>query len=914
MLLGRRKECGVIDRLLANARGGQSGALVILGEPGVGKTALLDYAVGTASDLLAARTAGTESEAELPFAALHRLCAPLPDKFDRLPGPQREALEITFGMAPGDAPDRLLVGLAILAKFADVAEARPLLCVVDDAHWLDQASARTLAFVARRLLAESVVIVFATRAPSVELQDLPELELKGLEAGDARRLLASVLPGPVDEDVMDRFIAETSGNPLALLELPMGLTPGEPAGGLAAPHAVDLPGRIGDSFRRRRETLSENTQLLLLIAAAEPAGDPVVVWRAAEGLGVEREALEPAERAGLLEIESLVRFRHPLVRSETYSAASPEQRRRVHRALAEATDPEADPDRRAWQLAEAAPGTDEDVASELERVAGRAQERGGLAAAAAFLARAAALTPDPRRRARRTLAAARTHYEAGSLDDARALLAMADPNELDERSRPKVHLLGAQIAYAARRGSDAHPLLLAAARELEAVDPDLARATYLEAMNAAIFAGRLGGDRDLAELSAAALSGPPLPDPPGPSDLLLEGIATWFADSYAAGVPLVKKALSAFRADEGLRPYPAGWLFLAGWAAAVLWDEETWLLMTETQLARARQTGELTAVPSALGSRSTVLAICGELASSTAMEDELLVITRASGIAAPPSAAPWLSALAGRESELDELIALIVPAAEQRGEGYVFNAIELVQATLYNGLGRYEEALAAARSASRLADEVVSPTLSVVELIEAAVRCGELETAAAALSQLCAHTQPSGTDWALGAEARSRALLSQGETAEALYESAIERLGRTRLGIDLARVHLLYGEWLRREHRRLEAREHLRVALDAFTAMGTGAFAQRTERELQATGERVRKRSVERRSELTPQETQIAQMARDGLSNSEIGERLFISRHTVAYHLRKVFTKLDISSRSQLARAIPEEPRLAGRL
>jgi DNA-binding CsgD family transcriptional regulator len=911
MLLGRRKECEVIDRLLENARGGNSGTLVIRGEPGVGKTALLDYAAGAASDLRAVRTAGTESEMELPFAALHRLYAPLPDTSDRLPGPQREALEITFGLAPGDAPDRLLVGLAILAEFADVAEARPLLCIVDDAHWLDQASAQTLAFVARRLLAESVVIVFAARTRLPELQDLPELEIKGLEADDARDLLASVLPGPVDEDVVDRFIAETQGNPLALLELPMGLTPGDMAGGFAAPLAGDLPGRIEQSFRHRRETLPENTQMLLLIAAAEPAGDPAVVWRAAERLGVGREALEPAKRAGLLEIEYLVRFRHPLVRTEVYRTATPEQRREVHTALAEASDAEADPDRRAWQLSEAASGADESVASELERASGRAQERGGLAAAAAFIARAAALTPDPHERARRTLVAAQAHYEAGSLDDALALLAMADPNELDDRLRPRVHLLRAQITYAARRGSDAHPLLLAAARELEAVDPDLARATYLEAMNAAIFAGRLGGDRDLAELSAAALSGPPLPDPPGPNDLLLEGIATWFTVSFAAGAPLVKNALSAFRADRGLRPYPAGLLFLAGWAAAVLWDEETWLLMTETQLARARRTGELTAVPSALGSRSTVLAICGELASATAMEDELLVVAQASGIAAPSSAVLWLTALAGRESELDEMIALVVPAAEQRGEGYVFNAIELVQATFYNGLGRYEEALTAARSASQVPDEIVSPTLSVVELIEAAVRCGELETAATALSQLCAHTQVSGTDWALGAEARSRALLSGGETAEALYESAIDRFGRTRLRIDLARAHLLYGEWLRRERRRVDARKQLRTAVESFTAMGTEAFVQRAERELLATGERARKRSVETRSQLTPQETQIAEMARDGLSNAEIGERLFISQHTVAYHLRKVFTKLSISSRGQLEQVLPAAPSVA---
>jgi DNA-binding CsgD family transcriptional regulator len=911
MLLGRRSECEVIDRLLGNARSGQSGVLVIRGEPGVGKTALLDYAVGAGPDLRIVRAAGTESEMKLPFAALHRLFAPLPDHRDRLPGPQREALDITFGMSPGHAPDRFLVGLAVLGAFADVAEQRALVCIVDDAHWLDQASAQTLAFVARRLLAESVVMVFAARTPLPELQDLPELELKGLEAHDARELLAPVLAGPLDEDVVDRFIAETRGNPLALLELPSGMTPGQVAGGFGRPLSVDLPGRIEESFRRRRETLPEDTQLLLLVAAAEPAGDPAVVWRAAERLGVQASALEPAKRAALIEIDGLVHFRHPLVRSEVYRDAAPEQRRRVHEALAEATDPKSDPDRRAWQLAEAASGADESVASELERAAGRAQERGGLAAAAAFIGRAAALTPGQHERTRRTLLAAQAHYAAGSVNEALTLLATADPGEFDDRWRAKVHLLRAQIMYASRRGSDAQPLLLEAARELEQVDPDLARATYLEAMSAAIFAGRLIGDGDLAELSAAALSGAPLPDSPGPNDLLLEGLATWFTDSYAAAAPLVKDALSAFRADQGPRPYPAGWLFLAGWAAAVMWDEESWLLLTEKQLTRARETGELTAVPYALGSRSIILALSGELSAAASMVDEMRAVTRASGIAEPPNAALWLPALGGRESELDELIAIVAPEARQQGEGFVLGAIELVQATRYNGLGHYEEALAVANSRSEAPEQSGPWIVSAVELVEAAVRCGVREPAETALAQICERTQACGTDWALGTEARSRALLSEGETAEQLYQLAIERLGRTRMRLDLARAHLLYGEWLRRERRRLDARKLLRAALDAFTNMGTEAFARRAERELLASGERARTRSVETRSQLTPQETQIAQMARDGVSNAQIGERLFISRHTVAYHLRKVFTKLGISSRSQLAQVIPAEPRLA---
>ena len=911
MLVGRRNECEVIGRLLANVRAGRSGVLVLQGEPGVGKTALLDYADSAAAGLRIVRAAGAESEMELPFAALQRLCAPLPHHLDRLPAPQRDAIEVTFGVRSGDAPDRFLLGLAVLGLLADAAEQLPVVCIVDDAQWLDRASAQTLAFVARRLLAESVAMLFATRTGLPELQDLPALQVEGLERSAARELLSSLLPWPLDEDVVERFIAETRGNPLALVELPRNLSPGQLAGGFARPPAVDLPRRIEEGFRRRREALPQDTRLLLLLAAAEPAGNPGVVWRAAEALGITRAALEPATHAGLLEIDAGVRFRHPLARIEAFRAATPEQRRRAHAALAAATDPEADPDRRAWQLAEAADGPDDGVASELERAAGRAQERGGLAAAAAFIARAAALTAGPSERARRTLTAARAHYEAGSLDQANALLVGVDAGALDPRRRAELHLLRAQLAYAQRRGSDAHPLLLQAARELERIDPVLASATYLEALSAAIFAGRLGRAGELTEVSEAALSGAPLPGSPGPNDLLLKGLATWFTDSYAAGAHLLKKALSGFLADREPRPHPASWLFLAGWAAAVLWDEESWLLLTERQLASARSTGELTAVPSALGSRSIILALTGELSSAAAMIEELRDVTRASGMAAPPNGALFVPALRGREAELHELAAIVCGEAMQRGEGFVLSAVELMQATLYNGLGRYEEALSAARAAYESGEQGGPPIVGVSELVEAAVRSGERELAAGAIARLRERTQASGTDWALGVEARTSALLNEPDGAEALYESAIETLGRTRLRIDLARSHLLYGEWLRRARRRLDARRHLRAALDSFTAMGTEAFAQRAERELLATGERVRKRVVETRSDLTSQETQIASLARDGLSNADIGERLFISRHTVAYHLRKVFTKLDISSRSQLTEALPAEHALA---
>jgi DNA-binding CsgD family transcriptional regulator len=907
MLRGRRDERAVLDGLVDGARSGTSGVLVLRGEAGVGKTALLEYAIESASAFRVVRTAGVESEMELAFAALHQLCAPLLDWLDRLHGPQRGALRTTFGLSGGAVPDRFLVGLATLSLLSEVGEKRPLLCVIDDAQWLDRASAQTLGFVARRLQAESVVMVFAMREASGELAGVPELVVEGLRHADARKLLASAIPGRLDERVADQFVTETRGNPLALLELPRGLSSAQLAGGFGLPGALSLEGRIEESFQLRLAALPEDTRRLLLLAAAEPAGDPTLVWRAAERLSITGAALEAAELAGLMEIDGSARFRHPLVRSAVYRAATTQQRLRVHRALAEATDPRVDPDRRAWHLAEATAGPDEDVAAELERAAGRAQARGGLAAAAAFLERAAALTPEPARRAQRALAAAQTKYEAGALDDALRLLATAESGAVGDLERARVDLLRAEIAFASQRGSDAPPLLLKAARELEAVDPDLARATYLEALSAARFAGPLGRGPGVVEVSEAALAGPQPPQQPHPPDLLLQGLAVLFTEGYAAGPPILKAALSAFRRETVLPPREARWLPLACQAAADVWDDVTWRLLATRELERARDTGALTAMPLVLSTLSYIHAISGELAAAEALLDEIQAATEATGIPSHRYVALWIAALRGREAELARLIETTVSEAVARGEGFALAITEQVRAVLNNGLGRYDLALAAVRQAAdvELSSEMGSPR-AVAELIEAAVRCGENPLAERALARLTVTTRASGTDWALGVEARSRALLRDGDAADSDYREAIQRLGRTRLRLQLARAHLVYGEWLRRERRRLDARTQLRTALELFTSMGTEAFAARAERELLATGERVRKRSVDTRDDLTPQETQIARLARDGLSNREIGARLIISPHTVAYHLRKVFSKLDITSRNQLGRVLPQ--------
>ena len=851
-----------------------------------------------------------ESESELAFAALHQLCAPVLDRLDRLPGPQRTALATTFGLHEGAAPDRFFVGLAVLSLLSEVAEERPILCVVDDAQWLDRASAQALAFVARRLVAESVVMLFGAREPSELFAGLQELVVQGLRPADARALVASVIPGRLDERVADQLLAETRGNPLALLELPRGLSPAQLAGGFGLARALSLEARLEERFLERLNGLPEDSQRLLRVAAAEPTGDVALVWRAAERLGISGQAFEPAESAELIEIDSRVRFRHPLVRSAVYSAATAQERRQVHQALADTTEAEVDPDRRAWHLAEAAEGADEHIAAELVQAAGRAQARGGLAAAAAFLERAAALTPEPTRRAQRALAAAQTKYEAGSFDDALALLTTAELGAIDHPGRCRAHLLRAQIAFAARRGADAPPLLLQAARELEGVDPGLARATYLEAMSAAMFAGRLARGGGTVEVSKAALAGPPPPHPPGPSDLLLQGLAVRFTAGYAAGAPILKEALRAFGGETVLPPEEARWLWFASQIALDLWDEQAWTVLSTRHLELVRATGALTALPFVLTTRISVLTSFGELDAAAALEEELRAATEATGITPGPYGALSLAALRGHETELTELIGTTIKAAEARGEGLALTVAERLSASLYNGLGRYDAALAAAGQAERYHEE--GPALwTLTDLIEAAVRSGHPALARRALERVAETTRASGTNWGLGIEARCRALLSEGGEAESLYREALERFGRTRMRVHLARTHLLYGEWLRGERRRLDAREQLRTAFEMFKAMGIEAFAGRAERELLATGERVRQRTVETREALTPQESQIARLARDGLSNAEIGARLFISPHTVAYHLRKVFTKLGITSRTEFSQVLSPEPSTA---
>jgi DNA-binding CsgD family transcriptional regulator len=898
-LRGRRAERVVLDGLLDGARERRSGVLVVRGEAGIGKTALLEYAIASASDMRVLRAVGVESEMELAYASLHQLLVPMLDGLERLLRPQRDALAVAFGLRDGPAPDRFQVGLAALSLLSEAADERPVLCVIDDAQWLDRASAQALAFVARRLLAEGVVMLFAAREPGEEFAGLPQLRVSGLGKADARELLRAAARGPLDDRVAGQLVEETRGNPLALSELPRGLSSARLAAGFGLLGAASLSGRIEESYRDQLEALPVDTRRMLVVAAAEPTGDPTVLWRAGERLGITASALEPAESAGLLDVGARVRFRHPLVRSAVYGTASLRERRSMHQALAEATDARTDPDRRAWHLAESTPGPDEDVAAELERAAARAQARGGLAAAAAFLERAVALSYEPSRRAQRALTAARAKFQAGALDDALELLETAESGAPgDGLLHADAQRLGGQIAFAARRGSDAAPLLLAAARELETVDPGLARTTYLEALAAAMFAGRLARGAGVVEISEAALGGPPPPATPQPSDLLLQGLAVRFTETYAAGAPVLKKALDAFQRETDPSPNDAQWLGFASLIALFTWDDHAWKVLSTRQLAFVRETGALSALPLILTNRSSFYSFSGEPGTAALLEEEQRAAAEATGIAANPIGPLSRAALSGREAEFSELIRTTVGEVEARGEGLALTVTEFLSAYLYNGLGRYEAALAAALPAEPFYTE--GPAIwALTELIEAAVRCGQPERARCAFDRVQETTRAAGTDWALGVEARLRALLSEGDDVEELYTEAISRLSGT---LHLPRTRLLYGEWLRRAGRPLEAREQLRRAHEFFRGSGAEAFAARAERELLATGEHVRKRSVEARAELSAQEAQIARLARDGLSNREIAARLFISPHTVHHHLRKVFAKLNITSRNQLRR------------
>ena len=904
-LRGRDRECAILDGLLSQVREGRSGVLLLRGEPGIGKTALLHYLVEAGSGLTLLRSSGVESDMDLPFAGLRELCSPILQGLDSVPESQQRALTVALGLSTGDSPDKFLVALAALGLLGAAGEHGPLLCVVEDAHWLDQASAQVLGFIGRRLLGEPVGLVLAARAPVSapdHLMGLPELRVQGVDARTAGALLDSVGGVRIDETIRARIVDETRGNPLALLELGARMLTAGFAGGFATADGASLTHRIDGEYLTRLEALPDDTQQLVLLAAADPVCDTTLIQRAATRLRLGADAANAAVEANLLSVGASVRFRHPLLRSAVYRGASIEARRAAHEVLAVVSDPDRDPDRRAWHRAYAADGPDEQVAGELIGSADRAQKRGGLAAAAAFWDRAVALTPDDADRSSRALLAARAKFAAGDLEATERLLAQAEACPLSELEQATVELLCAQVAFTRSRGGDAPTLLLRAATRLRALDLDLARPAYLQALIATNYAGRLGDPDVRLAIARAAQALPMDPAPTPATQLLVRGVATWMGDGYPPAAPILKDAVRQ-HLNEAPDPNLVGFAFTA--AAVHLCDDDAWYEMVSGQVELARERGMLGWLTLVLGSLAEFYVHAGDLAQAEALQMEAdridPTITGATALCVTLLVAAWRGDASGAQGPLRA----VTEAAAMRGEGFLLTYADYAKAVLYNGLADYTLAADAAQSASADGHFVPAiPVWALYELVEAATRSDQLQRASIAAQQLSVIAAASRTDFACGIAAHAGALVAEGDGADELYREAIERLSRTRMATHLARARLSYGEWLRRNHRRIDARTQLRPAHAALAAMGADGFAERARRELQATGEKMRRRTGPTSADLTPQEEQIAQLARERRTNPEIGAQLFLSPRTVEWHLRNIFAKLEIKSRRELDAAL----------
>jgi DNA-binding CsgD family transcriptional regulator len=907
-LLGRAVETGALEGVLAAVRDGLSGVLVLRGEAGVGKTALLDWAAGQAGEMQVARVAGAEAEMDMGFAGLHQLLVPFLGGFEGLPAPQRQALGSAFGLVDGPPPDRFLVGMAALTVLTDAAAVRPVLCLIDDAQWLNQVSIEVLGFVARRLYADRVGMVFTARegeGRAVVLAGLPELTVGGLVEEAAQELLATSAGGQVDRQVSGRIVADTAGNPLALVELAAELTAAELSGAEPLDWPLRFEGRLDELYRSRVRALPGGTQTLLLLAAADPTGEPALIWNAAGNLGIDPETGQAAGVERLVSWEPRVRFRHPLIRSAVYYAAPAAARRGAHQALAAVTDPGVDPDRRAWHLAEAASGPDEQVAAELERSADRARGRGGWGSGAAFLERAAALTPDEDHQARRMLAAAENRLAAGEAPAARALLSLAAPRLVDGQARARARRLEGQSLYAAGQMPEATSVLLDAARMLQPLDTRLARDTLLDAFVAAQFSGGAW----MAEFLQAVRSVPKVADSRASlADLLLDGFAAVGERRYADGAALLRRAIAPLAAGQSIPDDALPHLMAVGQAAGLLYDDSARYQMEKRWVAELRGRGAIAALLTALGIQLSVQVQEGRFANAEATLAEGRALSEATGYRAILGAYTWqeLWALArqGREADTRQLAARMLREYAGVGKRYEILRVHGALATLELGLGDYTAAVHHALEA--LPRENILGFAAFADVVEAGTRCGERDTATAALEAFTPWALASGTDLALGLLARSRALLADADHAEAEYRLAIDHLQRCRLVPELARAHQVFGEWLRRQRRRRDARDQLRRAFEMFDEMSMTAFAGRARAELRATGERARPRSLGTEEVLTAQEAQVARLVAERLSNREIASQLFISARTVEYHLHKVFRKLGVTSRVQLARTFAD--------
>jgi DNA-binding CsgD family transcriptional regulator len=900
--VNRETELEAVEGLLAAARGGSSAVLVLRGGPGVGKTMLLEHAIGRASGLRVGRVGGVDSEFDLPYAALHQLLAPFLEEIEALPGPQRDSLASTLGLIEVERSDRFLTALGVLTLLSNAAQDTGLLCAVDDAEWLDEASAQVLSFLARRLVSEGIAMLFtfgAAHPTSVALAPFRELNFEGLSQVASRELLDREVEGTLDSGVRDRLVIEAEGNPLALIELAQLLTAEQLAGLAPLPKALPLGDRLEQGLMRNVRGLSSDARSILVLVATERSGDPGLLRRAADGLGLSQTAIDDAE--SVLRLGAQITFRHGFVRSAVYALASETTRRDAHLALAEAMDPDADEDRIAWHRAAASVDADETVAADLEASARKARDRGGQVAAAAVLELAAKLTPDPSRRAARLLVAADADLAAGALSKADTLLSQLTPKLLDDEQRAEAQRLRGTLALARGDKGSSSTLLIEAARVLAPFDLRKARDTCLDALATAMFAGRLASDRGMREAVECARSMPE-PTQTTAADVLLDAFATLVNEGSAAAAPALRRGVGLAGESGNLRAIGPAFQ-----AAFELWDDEALHTLAQRRVDLARGSGAFVALPNALNQLGAYEVLVGRFDAAEACfeeADEISAATGYAGILGKTGVGPLiLAAWRGEDARTRALAEVCSRDGTARGFGTFVGFAQSALGVLELGLGRYHEAMIAVQDAGL--DQILV-TRTLPDLVEAAVRCGEEQLATQAAGELAESTTASGTDWALGVLARSQALLVAGREAEGLYREAIGRLQRSRARTQLARARLVYGEWLRRERRRRDAREELRAASQLFESMGALAFADRAQSELAATGERVHRRTPETLELLTPQERRIATLVSEGAPNAEVAAQLFISSRTVEYHLAKIFRKLRISSRSELARSLLE--------
>ena len=920
VLIGRSAEQAALGRLVDSLAHGLSAALVLRGDAGVGKTALLAQLPHIAPDVDFTWLSGVESETSLGFAGLHRLLIPHLHRMQEVPPVQRSALASALGLTEAKPTNVFLVGQAVLTMLADAAQARPLVCVIDDAQWLDQESVEVLAFVARRLFAEQLGVVFSVREPprNQQFEGIAELSISGLETEEAAAMLATITSQRVDPKVAEHVAQMVAGNPMAVGEVGRQLADARLTPDLLLNGPLPLGRRLEEHFRTQVQDLPASCRAVLLLAATHTSTDTAVLRRAAALDGLDLEAAAPAQTNSLIERGADIRFRHPLIRAAVYAAASPAERRHAHKTLAAVIDKTTDRDQHAWHLAAATLLPNENVAAELEGCAVIARSRGGYSDEASFLARAAALSPDSSRAASRYLDSATAALNSGAPHRATELLNLATPHLREPFARVHAQLIHVDIII--NSGLEPYTALtskrLEAARALITSDSALARQTLLEAIRSGILCGSYSSDTTLEQLGRTALDlWPALDGAHSVDDFLLQGLATAITDRFTEAAPALRRAVgmldqivsgTELESSTRLMIFDTR-VYLGHYAAICIFDDRRLIRLLRDAVDSQRERGILHSLVIGLHILAIHESVMGNISSAVAHKEEAHAVAKALGYTGQRMSATLpnaqLLAWQGRDHEVLEVTTSMFAFAGYLQVGELKRAARHALIVMHIGRGDYEQAFATGMQG--LADNYTHLEVeSLPSIIEAALRTGRQDVADDVLSKLRTIALASGTNWALGLLTRCSALAAAHKIeAEALYRESIAYLDETIVLTDQARAHLAYGEWLRRQQRYIEARTELRIAYDMFFSMGAPAFAERARVELAAAGAKIKKAKIGTLSTLTPQETQVVELAATGATNQEIATRLFLSTHTVAYHLTKAFRKLGVSSRRELIMA-----------